>query len=46
MGNRAVITSVKKDLGVYVHWNGGAGSIGAVAHPLSPAAWRPPEARA
>ena len=27
MGNRAVITSVKRDLGVYLHWNGGRDSV-------------------
>jgi hypothetical protein len=29
MGNRAVITTEAKDLGVYVHWNGGRDSIEA-----------------
>ena len=33
MGNRAVITTEKdmarEDLGIYLHWNGGAGSVGA-----------------
>lgn len=29
MGNRAVITSTKKDLAVYVHWNGGRDSVEA-----------------
>lgn len=27
MGNRAVITTNKKDLGVYLHWNGGRDSV-------------------
>lgn len=27
MGNRAVITTQDKDLGVYVHWNGGRSSV-------------------
>ena len=27
MGNRAVITTVKKDLGLYIHWNGGRDSV-------------------
>lgn len=27
MGNRAVITTEKRDLGVYVHWNGGRDSV-------------------
>ena len=29
MGNRAIITSTKKDLAVYVHWNGGRDSVEA-----------------
>ena len=29
MGNRAVITTEDKQIGVYVHWNGGRGSIEA-----------------
>lgn len=29
MGNRAVITTKKKDLGVYLHWNGGRDSVEA-----------------
>lgn len=29
MGNRAVITTRKRDLGVYLHWNGGRDSVGA-----------------
>jgi len=29
MGNRAVITTPKKDLGVYLHWNGGRDSVEA-----------------
>lgn len=27
MGNRAVITTEEKDLGVYLHWNGGRNSV-------------------
>lgn len=27
MGNRAVITTEKEEIGVYVHWNGGQESI-------------------
>ena len=27
MGNRAVITTEKQDLGVYLHWNGGRDSV-------------------
>ena len=29
MGNRAVITTEKKDLGIYLHWNGGRDSVEA-----------------
>lgn len=29
MGNRAVITDKKKEIGIYVHWNGGRDSIEA-----------------
>lgn len=29
MGNRAIITTKKRDLGVYLHWNGGRDSVGA-----------------
>ncbi|MFD0703378.1 hypothetical protein DMP06_00060 [Slackia equolifaciens] len=29
MGNRAVITTEKRDLGVYLHWNGGRDSVEA-----------------
>lgn len=43
MGNRAVITSVKKDLGVYVHWNGGPDSISAFLDYCSLRGFRPPE---
>lgn len=43
MGNRAVITSVKKDLGVYVHWNGGPDSIDAFLDYCSLRGFRPPE---
>lgn len=27
MGNRAVITTENKDIGIYVHWNGGLDSV-------------------
>ena len=43
MGNRAVITSVKKDLGVYVHWNGGPDSVVAFLDYCSLRGFRPPE---
>lgn len=29
MGNRAVLTTSKKDLGIYLHWNGGRDSVEA-----------------
>ena len=29
MGNRAVITTAKRDLGIYLHWNGGRSSVEA-----------------
>ena len=29
MGNRAVITTEAKDIGIYVHWNGGIDSVTA-----------------
>ena len=29
MGNRAVITTKNKDIGVYLHWNGGYDSVSA-----------------
>ena len=29
MGNRAVITTRSKDIGVYLHWNGGRDSVEA-----------------
>ena len=29
MGNRAVITTEEKRIGVYLHWNGGRDSVGA-----------------
>lgn len=28
MGNRAVITTEKQRLGIYMHWNGGTDSVG------------------
>ena len=39
MGNRAVITTEKKDLGIYLHWNGGrdSGTVKNLAHfPTAP----------
>lgn len=29
MGNRAIITTEEKDIGIYVHWNGGIDSVTA-----------------
>lgn len=29
MGNRAVITTEEKQIGVYLHWNGGRDSVQA-----------------
>lgn len=29
MGNRAIITTMDKDIGIYVHWNGGLDSVTA-----------------
>ena len=29
MGNRAVITTMKREIGVYLHWNGGRDSVAA-----------------
>ena len=43
MGNRAVITSVKKDLGVYVHWNGGSDSVEAFLDYCALRGFRSPE---
>ena len=32
MGNRAVITTEAKKIGVYMHWNGGRDSVGPLVH--------------
>lgn len=43
MGNRAVITTTKRDLGVYVHWNGGRDSVEAFLRYCELQRFRPPE---
>lgn len=43
MGNRAVITSVKKDLAVYLHWNGGLESVTAFLDYCDMARFRSPD---
>ena len=43
MGNRAIITSKKKDLGVYVHWNGGRDSVEAFLKYCELRGFRSPE---
>lgn len=32
MGNRAIITTPKRDMGVYLHWNGGRDSVEPLLH--------------
>lgn len=43
MGNRAVITTSKKDLGLYLHWNGGRDSIEAFLKYCELQQYRTPE---
>lgn len=43
MGNRAVITTPDKRIGVYVHWNGGKDSIEAFLKYCELQGFRPPE---
>lgn len=43
MGNRAVITSVNKDLGIYLHWNGGIDSVTAFLEYCKLRGFRSPE---
>ena len=43
MGNRAVITSVKKDLAVYMHWNGGRDSVQPILDYCKMKGYRAPE---
>lgn len=42
MGNRALITSVNKDLAVYLHWNGGRDSVERFCEYCSLRGFRPP----
>ena len=43
MGNRAVVTTRNKDVGVYLHWNGGRDSVEAFLTYCSLRHFRPPE---
>jgi hypothetical protein len=43
MGNRAVITTENKDLGVYLHWNGGRDSVEAFLMYCKLKGYRTPE---
>ena len=43
MGNRAVITTRSKDIGVYLHWNGGRDSVKAFLKYCKLKGYRPPE---
>lgn len=43
MGNRAVITTRKRDLGVYLHWNGGRDSVEAFLEYCRLRGFRAPE---
>ena len=43
MGNRAVITTEKKDLGIYLHWNGGRDSVEAFLRYCDLRGFRPPD---
>lgn len=43
MGNRGVITTEDKNIGVYVHWNGGRESIEAFLAYCDLKGYRPPE---
>ncbi len=43
MGNRAVITTRKKEIGVYLHWNGGRDSVEGFLTYCSICGFRPPE---
>lgn len=43
MGNRAVIATRNKDLGVYLHWNGGRDSVEAFLKYCELKGYRPPE---
>lgn len=43
MGNRAVITTKDKKIGVYLHWNGGRDSVEAFLAYCKLQGYRPPE---
>ena len=43
MGNRAVITTPKKDIGVYLHWNGSRNNIESLLAYCDMKGYRPPE---
>lgn len=43
MGNRAVIATEKKDLGIYLHWNGGRDSVEAFLTYCKMQGFRSPE---
>ena len=43
MGNRAVIATKAKDIGVYVHWNGGRDSVEGFLKYCKDKGHRPPE---
>lgn len=43
MGNRAVITTKDKKIGVYLHWNGGRDSVEAFLKYCDLKGYRPPE---
>lgn len=43
MGNRAVITTEARDLGVYLHWNGGRDSVEAFLKYCDLRGFRPPD---
>lgn len=43
MGNRAVITTRSKDIGVYLHWNGGRDSVEAFLKYCELKGYRTPE---
>lgn len=43
MGNRAIITSVKRDMALYLHWNGGRSSVDAFLRYCELRGFRKPE---
>lgn len=45
MGNRAVITTPERKLGIYLHWNGGRDSVEAFLKYCELREFRPPEAQ-